>query len=139
MLKRLLLGLLVLASGVSLLGEARHALATWDAREQWETAPGAWRLGSPPVHHLEACLDAVRRFVPAGSHVAFAPPAGESLETVQFEVRWMAYLLPKQDVFKLDDAAARYVVSWQPLAGPRFRQQTVRPLPYCFLYEASQP
>jgi hypothetical protein len=140
MLKRLLLGLLVLWSGVSLLGEARRALASWDARADWETAPGDWRLGSLPVARLKACLDEVRRFVPAGSNVAYAPPPGESVETVRFEVRWVAYLMPEQNVFRLDEAAARYVLSWRlPLTAPRFRQQTVRPLPYCFLYEASRP
>jgi hypothetical protein len=140
MLKRLLLGLLVLWSGVSLLAEARRAVQSWDARAEWETRPEDWRLGSPPPARLEACLAAVRRLVPAGSAVAFAT-LGEPPETAQFYVRWAAYLMPAQNVFKLDDGGARYTVSWRlPLAGPRLANlRPARRLPGCFLYEANRP
>ena len=140
MLKRLLLGLLVLGSGYSLLAEAHRAVKSWDAREGWETWPGDWRLGSPPVVRLATCLDAARRLVPAGSSVAFATP-GVPPETALFYVRWAAYLMPAQNVFKPEEAAARYVVSWRlPLAGRELaRLQPARRLPGCFLYAASRP
>ncbi|HEV7786575.1 MAG TPA: hypothetical protein VGQ28_14610 [Thermoanaerobaculia bacterium] len=141
MLKRLLLGLLVLGSGISLLGEARRASTSWDARAEWELPrPDDWRLGSPPVARLESCLAAARRLVPAGGTVAFTTPA-EPPESALLYMRWAAYLMPAQDVFRPGDAPARYVLSWRvPLAGPK--PATLRPareLPGCFLYEASRP
>ena len=144
MLKRLLLGLVVLWSGVSLLAEARRAVTSWDARAGWESWAGDWRLGSPPVARLEACLASVRRLVPAGSAVAVATP-GEPPEITQFYVRWAAYLMPEHNVFGHDDAsaagAARYVLSWRkPLPGPGLaRLRPVRQLPGCFLYQAIRP
>jgi hypothetical protein len=144
MLKRLLLGLLVLWSGVSLLAEARRALTSWDARADWETWPGDWHLGSPPVARLESCLAAARHLVPAGSTVAFATPT-EPPETALLYARWAAYLMPAQDVFGRDDATAarapQYVLSWRlPLVGQKLANlRPVRQLPGCFLYEASRP
>ncbi|MFY9826198.1 MAG: hypothetical protein WAM82_32835 [Thermoanaerobaculia bacterium] len=145
MLKRLLLGLLVLWSGISLLAEARRASTSWDARAAWETQPDDWRLGSPPVARLGSCLAAVRRLVPAGSTVAIALPA-EPPGSAQYYVRWAAYLTPTLEVFGRDDHAAapekpRYVLSWRvPLAaGPGLAGfEPVRPLPWCFLYEAKR-
>jgi hypothetical protein len=144
MLKRLLLGLLVLWSGVSLLAEARRAVTSWDARAGRETWPGGWRLGSPPVARLEACLAGARRLLPAGSAVAFAAP-GESAESALFDVRWAAYLMPEQNVFGHSESTAagvaRYVISWRkPLAGPGLAKlRPVRQLPGCFLYQAIKP
>src|SRR6478752_6404367 len=117
MLKRLLLGLLVLWAGVSLLGEARRALTSWDARAEWETRPEDWRFGSPPVARLEACLDAARPLLPAGSRVVFA--SGQPPDRGLFYTRWAAYLMPEQNVFSPGEGTARYVLSWHaPLAGP---------------------
>jgi hypothetical protein len=115
-------------------------LTSWDARAEWETRPDDWRLGSPPVARLESCLAAVRRFVPAGSTIAFATPA-EPPDSTLFYVRWAAYLMPAQNVFRQGDAAAQYVLSWRvPLTGPGLANfQPVRPLPWCFLYEAKRP
>jgi hypothetical protein len=140
MLKRLLLGLLVLWSGVSLLAEARRAVQSWDARAEWETQPDQWRLGSPPPARLKACLAAVQHLVPAESTIDFAT-LGAPPESAQFYVRWAAYLMPEQNVFGLDYALARYTVSWRvPLAGPRLAGlRPVRQLPGCFLYEANRP
>ena len=139
MLKRCLLGLLVLWAGVSLLAEARRALTSWDARSQWETRPDDWRLGSPPVARLEACLDGTRRLMPGGSKVVIV--SGQPPERAIFYTRWAAYLMPAQNVFSPGEGTARYVVSWQqPLAGPGLgRVQLVRQLPGCFLYEATRP
>jgi hypothetical protein len=144
MLKRLLLGLLVLWSGVSLLAEARRAVTSWDARADWEAWAGDWRLGSPPVARLEACLAGARRLVPGGNAVAFTIP-GEPTGTAQFYVRWAAYLMPAHNVFGRHDPAAarapRYVLSWrEPLAEPELAKlRLVRQLPGCFLYQASPP
>jgi hypothetical protein len=138
MLKRFLLGLLVLWSGVSLLGEARGALTSWDARAQWETQPDAWRFGSPPVARLEVCLDAARRLVPPGSKLLFAVP-GEPPDRALFARRWAAYLMPARNVFGPGEGAARYILSWRlPLAGPELAgARPVRQLPGCFLYEVN--
>lgn len=140
MLKRALVGLLVLWSGFSLLAEARRAVTSWDARAGWETRPDDWRLGSPPAARLEACLAAVRRIVPAGSTVGLATPA-EPPESALFYTRWAAYLMPAEEVFKQGEAGARYVVSWRvPLAAPALAHlRPARQLPGCFLYEAARP
>jgi hypothetical protein len=145
MLKRVLLGLLVLWSGVSLLAEARRAISSWDARDGWETRAEDWRPGSPPVARLEACLAGARRLVPGRSVVAFAA-SGEPPGPAQFYVRWAAYLMPAHNVFWRGDPAAagaapRYVLSWRkPLAGPELgKLQLLRQLPGCFLYQASPP
>jgi hypothetical protein len=137
MLKRLLLGLLVLWAGVSLLAEARRAVTSWDARAGWETRPDDWRLGSPPVARLEACLAPARRLIPEGSNVVFA--SGQPPDRAIFYTRWAAYLMPAHNVFSSGEGTARYVLSWQaPLAGPELaRVRPVRQLPGCFLYEAS--
>jgi hypothetical protein len=137
MLKRLLLGLLVLWSGVSLLVEARRALTSWDARAEWETQSDAWRLGSPPVARLEACLDAARRLVPPGAKIVFATP-GEPPDRALFARRWAAYLMPARNVFGPGEGTAQYVLSWRiQLAGAELaRVRPVRQLPGCFLYEA---
>ncbi len=142
MLKRFLLGLLVLWSGVSLLAEARRAVTSWDARAGWEIRPADWRLGSPPVARLEACLAAARRRVPPGSNVAFASPA-EPPDTALYSVRWAAYLMPAWNVFGSDDpagaGAAEYVLSWhQPVSGLA-GIGAGRQLPGCVLYKASRP
>jgi len=144
MLKRFLLGLLVLWSGVSLLAEARRAVTSWDARAGWEAWPGGWRLGTPPVARLEACLAGARRLLPAGTAVAFAAP-GESAESTLFQVRWAAYLMPEQNVFGHSESTAagmaRYVISWRkPLAEPGVAKlRPVGQLPGCFLYQAIRP
>jgi hypothetical protein len=139
MLKRLLLGLLVLWAGVSLLAEARRALTSWDARAGWEIRPQEWRLGSPPVARLEACLGAARPLLPGGSNVAFV--SGQPPDRAIYYTRWAAYLMPAQNVFSPGEGTARYVLSWQaPLAGPELaRARLVRPLPGCLLYEAVPP
>lgn len=137
MLKRFLLGLLVLWSGVSLLGEARRALTSWDARAEWEAQPDAWRFSSPPVARLEACLDDARRLVPPGARIVFAAP-DEPPDRALFATRWAAYLMPARNVFRPGEGKARYVLSWRvPLAGPDLTGvRPVRQLPGCFLYEA---
>jgi hypothetical protein len=140
MLKRLLLGLLVLWAGVSLLGEARGALTSWDARSAWETQSDAWRLGSPPVARLKACLDAAGPLMPPGGKLVFAAP-GEAQDRALFARRWAAYLMPARDVLGPAEGTARYVLSWRlPLAGPELaKARLVRQLPGCFLYEANRP
>ncbi|HEV7506788.1 MAG TPA: hypothetical protein VGS07_17985 [Thermoanaerobaculia bacterium] len=140
MLKRLLLGLVVLWSGVSLAVEARRAATSWDARAEWEMRPDDWRLGSPPVARLESCLAAARRLVPRGSTVAFAT-SGEPPESSLLYTRWAAYLMPALNVLSYGEAPAQYVLSWHvPLAGPRLvGLQPAGHLPGCFLYKASRP
>ncbi len=138
MLKRLFLGLLVLWAGVSLLGEARGALTSWDARSAWEPQSDAWRLGSPPITRLKACLDAAGALVPPGDKLVFTAP-GEPPDRDLFARRWAAYLMPAHDILGPKEGTARYVLSWHlPLAGPKLAKvRPVRQLPGCFLYEAN--
>ncbi|HEX3555421.1 MAG TPA: hypothetical protein VIA62_19535 [Thermoanaerobaculia bacterium] len=140
MLKRLLLGLLVLWSGLSLLAEARRAVTSWDDRGEWRSRPDNWRFGTPQVAALEACFAAARRLVPPGSLVAFATPP-EPPDTALLPVRWAAYLMPAQDVLARDDAAAtaaQYVVAWgAPLQDPGLTG--IRQLPGCVLYRVNRP
>lgn len=143
MLMRFLLGLLVLWAGVSLLGEAGRAMTSWDGRAEWEAQPDAWRLGSPPVGRLKACLDAARRLVPPGGKVIFVTP-GEPPDRALFARRWAAYLMPAHDVFGPGESTARYVLSWRvPLDGPELARpefagiHPVRQLPGCILYEVN--
>lgn len=140
MLQRLLLRLLVLWAGVSLLGEARGALTSWDARSAWETQSDAWRLGSPPAARLEACLAAAEPLVAPGDKIVFTAP-GEPPDRALFARRWAAYLMPARDILGPDEGTARYVLSWRlPLAGPELAKvRPVRQLPGCFLYEANRP
>ncbi|HSS48878.1 MAG TPA: hypothetical protein VLX28_08025, partial [Thermoanaerobaculia bacterium] len=64
------------------------------------------------------------------------PPEGALLR-----MRWAAYLMPAQNVFRPGEAPAQYVLSWRvPLAGPALAGLgPPRALPWCFLYEASRP
>src|SRR5436305_3384240 len=139
MLRRFLLGLLVLWSGVSLLAEARRAVTGWDARAEWRSGPDNWRFGTPQVAGLETCFAAARRLVPPGSIVAYATPP-EPPEAALLPVRWAAYLMPAQDLVARDDAtaaAAQYVVAWgAPLRDPGITQ--LRQLPGCVLYRINQ-
>jgi hypothetical protein len=140
MLKRLLLGLLVLWAGVSLLGEVRGAATSWDARAEWNGQWG-WRFGTPAVSSLERCLAPARRIVPPGSVVAFAAP-GEPRDTALSHLRWAAYLMPAQNVLAHDDPAetivAQYVIVWgAPLQAPGLTR--LRQLPGCTLYWVSRP
>ena len=135
MLKRFLLGLLVLWSGLALLAEARRAVTSWDDRAEWRSRPDNWRFGTPQVAALEACFAAARRLVPAGSLVAFAAPP-EPPDTALLPVRWAAYLMPAQDVVAREDAAAgaaQYVLArGAPLQDPGLTE--LRQLPGCVLY-----
>src|SRR4051812_32589910 len=120
MLRRSLLGLLVLWTAAALLAEARGALTSWDARADWRRSAESWRFRTPQVAHLEQCLAPARRLVPAGSIVAFAGP-DEPKGNAFFLTRWAAYLLPAHDVLAREDPAAvmaGYVIAYGvPLQG----------------------
>ncbi|MEA2601208.1 MAG: hypothetical protein QOF89_2200 [Acidobacteriota bacterium] len=144
MLRRSLLGLLVLWTAAALLAEVRGALTSWDARADWRTSAESWRFRTPQVAHLEQCLASARRLVPAGNIVAFAGP-DEPKGSALFLTRWAAYLLPAHDVLAREDPAAvmaRYVITYGvPLQGPRQDQgiELVRRLPGCELYRVRRP
>ncbi len=140
MLRRFLLGLLVLWAAISLLAEARRAATGWDARAEWRSRPDNWRFGTPQVAALEACFAAARHLVPPGSVVAYAAPP-EPPDTALLPVRWAAYLMPAQDLLARDDAAAtalaQYVVAWgAPLQDPGITE--LRQLPGCVLYRVNR-
>jgi hypothetical protein len=141
MLRRSLLGLLVLWAAVALLAEVRGALTSWDARAEWRGPADRWRFGTPQVTRLERCLAPVRRLVPAGSIVAFATPDEPRLNAF-FATRWAAYLMPAHHVLVREDPAAGvmagYVVAYGvPLQDPR--TELVRQLPGCRLYRVRRP
>jgi|SRR6476661_6742859 len=145
MLRRSLLGLLVLWTAAALLAEVRGSLTSWDERAEWRQPAESWRFGAPQVTRLERCLAPVRRLVPAGSIVAFAGP-DVPRGNAAFLARWAAYLMPAQDVLARDDPAAGamagYVVAYGvPLADPLEDPKTelVRQSPDCRLYRVRRP
>lgn len=141
MLRRSLLGLLVLWAAAALLVEARGALTTFDARAGWQQPAQGWRFGSPQVAQLEACLAPARQRIPQGSIVAFAGP-DEPRGNAFFLTRWVAYLMPNHEVLAREDPAAGivagYVIAYDvPLQDPRLERQAQ--LPGCDLYRVIHP
>ena len=108
MLRKAIPGLLLLWCALSFSVEMRKALEGWDRRRTSSTGPSTWRFGNPQLERLTACLDDVRRRVPAGSVLAFASPApqGDEERPAFFRARWAAYLLPEHEVLSIEDPSA---------------------------------
>ena len=141
MLRRSLLGLLVLWSAAALLAEMRGALTSWDNRADWRRPAEGWRFGAPQAARLERCLAPARRLLPKGSIVAFAA-ADEPKGNALLLKRWAAYLMPTHDVLAREDPAAGtmagYVVAYGvPLHDPG--AELVQQLPGCRLYRVRRP
>ncbi len=144
MLRRSLLGLLVLWAAAALLAEVRGALTTFDARGEWLQPAASWRFGTPQVARLEACLAPARQRIPKGSIVAFAGP-DEPRGNAFFVTRWAAYLMPAHEVLAREDPAASvvagYVIAYGvPLQDPWPRRlERWAQLPGCDLYRVIHP
>jgi hypothetical protein len=140
MLKRLVLGLLVLWAGAGLLSDLRSAVTTWDARDQWVRPQWSWRFGAPQVLRLERCTAAARRILPPGSVVAFAAPPDEPQGNAFFLQRWAAYLMPAHELVPVDDTsapAAEYLITYAVrIQNPRLT--LYRRLPGCRLYRVAR-
>lgn len=108
MLRKAILGLLLLWCALSFFAEMGKALGEWDRRAHSARGPRSWRFGNPQLERLIACLDGVRGQVPAGSVIAFASPAGQdpSQRNDFFRTRWAAYFLPEHEVLPIDDPSA---------------------------------
>lgn len=119
MLRKPILGLLLLWCVLSFLTEMNNVLEGWDHRAHAARAPEAWRFGNPQLERLSTCLADVRERVPAGSVIAFASPEGQEIEerSAFFRARWAAWFLPAHEVLPIDDPAApkkaEYVVDYR--------------------------
>lgn len=122
MLRKPILGLLLLWCAAAFLSEMNDALEGWDRRAHAPRGPHTWRFGNPQLERLIACLDDVRERVPPGSVIAFASPAGrEEGEGTErnafFRARWAASFLPAHEVLPIDDPsapqAAEYVIDYR--------------------------
>lgn len=144
MLRRFLLGLLVLWAAAALLIEMRGALTSFDARGEWRQPAESWRFGTPQVARLEACLAPARRLVPRGSIVAFAGP-DEPRGNAFFLTRWAAYLMPAHEILAREDPAAGvvagYVIAYGVPLQDSWRERLERraQLPGCDLYRVTHP
>ena len=140
MLKRFLLGLLVVWAAAGLLAEMSTALSSYDRRAQ-PTAFPAWRFGAPEPRRLARCLQEARQAMPPGSIVAFASPdvpPGAAFE----RWRWAAFLLPDYDVVPADDPAALAVAQYAIACDRRPAipgAEPIRRLPSGRLYRVRRP
>ena len=135
MLKRFLLGLLVVWAAAGFLFELNGAVTGYDGRE-WASARWLLRLGAPEPARLERCLAPARRVIARGSAVAFASP-DEPRGAAFFRWRWAAYLMPAHDVIQASDPAAARLAQYAIACGTRIedpRLEWVRDLPEGRLY-----
>ena len=141
MLKRLVLGLLVLWAGAGLLAEIRAAATTWDNRAQWRQPQWSWRFGASQLARLQRCTEAAASVLPPGSVVAFAgqdEPKGSGF----YQALWVGYLMPAHNVLPLEDPAsgksAEYLLTYDVhFENPRL--EPFRRLPGCRLYRVKRP
>jgi hypothetical protein len=139
--RKLILGLLLAVALHGFLAEVHSGLDGYDHRRERGQLPAAWRFGSAQTERLEACLAAVRKVVPPGSHIAFVSPPGPE-EAELYRWRWAAYLLPEMDVMPLGSPEtprlAEYLVDYRRgfehpwLTAPR-------ELPGCRLFTVRRP
>ena len=121
MFRRLLLATALAWALAALLGEMRAAFEELDQRAVPGTANRRWQFGTPRVERLAAAADEVRRRIPPGSTLAFASP-DDGADFDRF--RWLAYLLPEDQVMPLADprsaTAAGYLLTVRrPIVHPR--------------------
>lgn len=126
MLRKPILGLLLLWCALSFLMEMNDVLEGWDRRAYAARGPQTWRFGNPQLERLATCLADVRERVPPGGVIAFASPEGQEIEerSAFFRARWAAWFLPAHEVLPLDDPSApteaEYVVDYRArLSLPR--------------------
>ena len=140
-LRKLILGLALALALHGFLAEVHLGLNGYDHRLERGQIPSAWHFGSAQAERLEACLAAVRREVPPGSHVVFASLPGPGAAEL-YRWRWAAYLLPEMDVLPLDSPEtprlAEYLVDYRRrLENPRLTG--MRQLPGCRLFTVRRP
>jgi hypothetical protein len=114
MLRKAILGLLLVWCVLSFSAEMGKALEEWDGRAHAPRGPLTWRFGNPQLERLIACVDDVRARVPPGSVIAFASPAGQepAQRNAFFRTRWAAYFLPEHDILPFDDPAAPHLAGY---------------------------
>lgn len=122
MLRRLVLGLLLVWSAFMFLAHLQKALADYDRRSVFLSDPVQWRFGMPQINVLQRCFAEARPLIPPGSVVVFTSPRAEMADF--FRWRWAAYGLPEHDVIQpeMPRAAemAEYLISHRvPIRLPR--------------------
>jgi hypothetical protein len=101
---RILVGGVAVWSVATLAWEAASVARPWRAdAPQLPRGVWAWQLQNPQVENLARLLRAAERHLPAGSRVAFEPPAIDP----ERRFLWAAYLLPRHDVVLPADLAGR--------------------------------
>jgi hypothetical protein len=127
-IRKLLVGLVLLWVGYAALRELNAAVAGYDLRDRRPAGPLQWRAGMPPVDDLARFAAGARPLLPAGSRVAFASArstSGNAGDDAFFRYRWAAYFLPELDLVKAGSAAsgeATYALSFRtPLPAARFQ------------------
>jgi len=146
--RKLLLGFALAWGALSLLRETGSALAGLDGRAELRADVADWQLGTPPVEHLDRCLDLVRRHVPPDRLVVFASSSntGETGPDGEFyRWRWAAYLLPQYDLAPLQSPMpaetarrAEYLLAYErTLEIPRL--EVLEERPGCRLYRVKAP
>jgi hypothetical protein len=121
-LRRLLLGFLLVWSAFVFLAHLQRALADFDRREVFLSDPVQWRFGTPQTEVLRRCLAEARPLLPPGSVVVFTSPKAEMADFYRW--RWAAYWLPEQDLIQPESPraaeTAEYLISHQvPIQLPR--------------------
>jgi hypothetical protein len=101
---RILIGGLVVWSVAALAWETSRVARPWLADPpQLPRGVWAWHFQNPQVENLARLLRAAEPHLPAGSRVAFEPPAIDP----EHRFLWAAYLLPRHDVVLREDLAGR--------------------------------
>ena len=124
MVRRLLLGFLLVWSAFLFLAHLQKALGDFDRRRIFLSDPVQWRFGMPQIEVLRQCLAEARPLIPPGSVVVFTSPRAEMADFYRW--RWAAYALPEHDVIQPETPRAaemaEYLISHRvPIRLPRAR------------------
>ena len=135
MVRRLVLGFLLVWSAFMFLAHLQKALADYDRRSVFFSDPVQWRFGMPQIDVLERCFAEARPLIPPGSVIVFTSPGPE--EARFFRWRWAAYGLPEYDVIQPETPRAaemaEYLISHRvPIRLPRVK--LVKKLSGCQLF-----
>src|SRR5262245_48832019 len=123
-LRRLVLGFLLVWSAFMFLAHLQKALADFDRRSVFYSDPLQWRFGMPQTEILERCFAEARPLIPPGSVVVFTSPKAEMADFYRW--RWAAYFLPEHDLIQPETPRAaemaEYLISHRvPIRLPRAR------------------
>jgi hypothetical protein len=134
-LRRLVLGFLLVWSAFVFLVHLQKALTDYDRRSVFLSDPVQWRFGMPQIDVLQRCFAEARPLIPPGSEVVFTSPKAEQADFYRW--RWAAYALPEHDVIQPETGGAaemaEYLISHRvPIRLPRAK--LVKRLTGCQLF-----